>query len=62
MSTHQRFCFLRLAAKDCLVQDHEIIMRMPFDPSGTGTVRVAFVDVGGALVEFIEDWMPLSLP
>jgi len=52
----------RVADLEKVLRHHEIVVRMPFDPSGTGMVRAAFVDVGGALVEFIEDWMPLSLP
>jgi hypothetical protein len=52
----------RVADLDKALRNREIMMRAPFDPSGTGTTRVAFVDVDGALVEFIEDWMPLSLP
>jgi hypothetical protein len=44
------------------LREHSNIIRTPFDPSGAGTLRVAFVDVDGALVEFMEYRMPHSLP
>jgi hypothetical protein len=35
------------------IEGHEIVLE-PFDASGTGFVRVAFADVGGVLVEFMQ--------
>jgi hypothetical protein len=35
------------------MEGHELVLE-PFDASGTGFVRVAFVNVGGALVELME--------
>lgn len=35
------------------IAGHEVVLA-PFDPSGQGFARVAFVSAGGALVEFIE--------
>jgi hypothetical protein len=38
---------------DAAIAGHEVVLE-PFDASGTGFCRVAFVSVDGALVEFIE--------
>lgn len=35
------------------IAGHEVVLE-PFDASGTGIMRVAFVNVSGALVEFME--------
>ena len=35
------------------LEGHEVVLG-PFDASGTGFVRVAFVNVGGALVELMQ--------
>jgi hypothetical protein len=35
------------------MEGHDVVLE-PFDASGTGFVRVAFVNVGGALVELME--------
>ena len=35
------------------IEGHEVVLA-PFDAAGTGFVRAAFVNVGGALVEFMQ--------
>lgn len=43
----------RVPDLEAAMEGHKIILG-PFDASGTGFVRVAFADVGGALVEFMQ--------
>ena len=38
---------------EAALEGHEVVLE-PFDAAGTGFVRVAFVNVGGALVEFMQ--------
>jgi hypothetical protein len=35
------------------IEGHEVVLE-PFDATGVGMMRVAFVNVGGALVEFMQ--------
>lgn len=38
---------------EAAIEGHELVLA-PFDPAGTGFVRVAFVAVGSALVELMQ--------